>query len=130
IGHGHRVSFGVVAREIVADPAAAAAAAARLAEDIAVWDQRGCLSPQLCAVEGDRTAATAFGQALRAALERLAARWPPARATTAERLAVRRLRDAAEWRALGGGGGALFTVAGDELAGTVVVEPEPIFAPS
>jgi hypothetical protein len=129
IGHGHRVSFAVVARESAADAVESKAAAARLAEDVAVWDQRGCLSPQLCFVEGDVDTATAFAAAVAAALDGFAARWPAAAATTGERLDVRRFRDAAEWRRLGGGGGAVFT-SGSQTTGTVVVDPELRFAPS
>jgi hypothetical protein len=125
IGHGHRISFAVVTREVVAAPRAAAA----LASDVAIWDQRGCLSPQLCVVEGDRDTARDFGALVAAALRPLAHELPPARLSSAERLAVRRLRDDAEWQRLGGGSATLFALA-DEAEGTVVVEPAPVFLPS
>ena len=62
VGHGHRVSFAVVAREVLADDRSRRHAAQRLAEDVAIWDQRGCLSPQVCIVEGDVDAARDFGR--------------------------------------------------------------------
>ena len=129
VGHGHRVSFAVVGREIIADAGAAQRAAAGLAADVAIWDQRGCLSPQLCAVEGDGEAACRFGALVAAALRPLAQRLPAARLSSAERLAVRRFRDAAEWRGFGDARPTLFALDG-EGDGTVVVESAPIFRPS
>jgi hypothetical protein len=129
VGHGHRVSFAVVAREVLAGDRSRQAAAQRLAEDVAIWDQRGCLSPQVCIVEGDADAARDFGAAVAGALAELAERWPPSRLTSAERLAVRRFRDEAEWRAFGGERAALFALGADG-AGAVVVEPTPVFRPT
>jgi hypothetical protein len=122
IGHGHRISFAVVGNEIATDAAARAAAAAALALDVAIWDQRGCLSPQLCFVEGDGATAEEFGAAVATALRPLAERLPPARLTDADRLAVRRFEDEAEWRGLAGEAVQVFRV-GATGAGTVVVEP-------
>ena len=72
----HRVSFAVVAREVLADDRSRRHAAQRLAEDVAIWDQRGCLSPQVCIVEGDVDAARDFGATAAAALAELAERLP------------------------------------------------------
>jgi hypothetical protein len=129
IGHGHRVSFAVVAREVLVDEGAARDAAQRLGEDVAIWDQRGCLSPQLCFVEGSVDAAVRFGARLAEALQRLAQRLPPAAPSSAERLALRQLRDDAEWRGIGGEAVALHEI-GEAGHGTVVVEPRPAFRPT
>lgn len=69
LGRGSRVTIGVVgAGEPVEEVAAQAAI------DIAMWDQRGCLSPAAWVVpESD---AEAFAEALDAALDRLEAEWP------------------------------------------------------
>lgn len=124
IGHGHRISFAVI------DAGAAdTGAAAALALDVATWDQRGCLSPQVCFVAGDLDAARAFGAQVAAALAPLAARLPPAIMTLGERLAVRRWREEAEWATFGGEPYAVFA-ADDEAAGTVVVEPQAALRPS
>lgn len=125
IGHGHRISFATVTAAAAADPTTADA----LALDIATWDQRGCLSPQLCFVEGDFDAARAFGAHVSAALGQQALALPPARMTVGERLAVRRWRDEAEWALFGGEQYAVFAQA-DEGAGTIVVEPRPVFRPT
>ncbi len=129
IGYGHRISFAAVAAEIVADSGALHRAAERLADDVALWDQRGCLSPQLCLVEGSMAAACRFGELVAAALQERAQRLPPGVPTTAERLALRRFRDEAEWQGFAGQGTVLFALDG-ENEGTVVIEPDPIFAPS
>lgn len=125
IGHGHRISFALVTQEPAADHATAAA----LALDVALWDQRGCLSPQLCFVEGDRDVATAFAARVGDQLAQLAVSLPPAQPSIGDRLAVRRLRDESEWATFDGERASLFA-AGDEAAGTVVVEPRPVFRPS
>jgi hypothetical protein len=129
IGHGHRVSVAIVAREIADDGDAARRAAAALAEDVALWDQRGCLSPQICFVEGTADAARRFGALIAAALRPLAERLPPLRPTSAERLALRRFRDDAQWRSYAGEGVELFAVGADG-EGVVVVEPEAVFNPT
>ncbi len=125
IGHGHRVSFAVVSREQAGDVAAASA----LAEDVATWDQRGCLSPQLCFVEGDRDDAAAFAQLLFSALAALADSLPPAELLIGERLAIRRWRDSAAWESFGGEPCVLHALA-DEAGGSVVLDGRPRFQPS
>jgi len=125
VGHGHRISFALVTRPLAGDPASAAA----LALDTAIWDQRGCLSPQLCFVEGDREAASGFATQVAAELARLAESLPPAQLSVGDRLAIRRLRDEAEWARFDGERASVLAP-DDEAAGTVVVEPRPAFRPS
>jgi hypothetical protein len=50
LGHGLRVSFGLVTREALR-PEAIAELVARVADDVIAWDQHGCLSPQAIYVE-------------------------------------------------------------------------------
>jgi len=125
IGHGHRISFAAITAAVVDAPRAAA----DLALDVATWDQRGCLSPQLCFVEGDFDAASNFAARLAAELADLETALPPALMTTGERLAVRRWRDEAEWASFAGERYQLFASA-DEAAGSVVVEPAAVFRPT
>jgi hypothetical protein len=71
IVRGHGAGMGVAWISRAADPRRAAAA---LAEDVVLFDQRGCLSPRVVLVEaeeGDATRADAFADALHADLERL-----------------------------------------------------------
>ncbi len=125
IGHGYKVSFAVVAREAIDEPETAAA----LARDVAIWDQRGCLSPQVCFVEGDVDAARRFAAHCVAPLRAMARELPPGETAESDALAVRRWRDEAEWRQLAGE--AVTLCAAEALnEGTIVVEPEPIFRPT
>ncbi len=125
IGHGHRISFAVVDAVARDDPHTADG----LAIDVATWDQRGCLSPQLCFVEGDFDSACSFAERLAAALDRQALALPAAQMTIGERLAIRRWRDEADWARFGGEQYRLIAAA-DEAAGTIVVEPSAVFRPS
>ncbi len=50
LGHGHRVSFGYVAREVLCEEMVAGVVA-RAADDVIAWDQNGCLSPHVIYVE-------------------------------------------------------------------------------
>lgn len=65
---GHGSGMGVAWISASADLAKSASA---LAEDVVVFDQRGCLSPRVAFVEGNAERAQAFGEALHAELERL-----------------------------------------------------------
>jgi Acyl-CoA reductase (LuxC) len=129
IGHGHKISFAAVTREVAADPQAAGRAAIALALDVAMWDQRGCLSPQLCFVEGDADAARDFARRVCLQLDRLAVELPPGEAAPSDLVAVRRFRDEASWRGNSSAPVALFTAAG-LTAGTVVAEPAAKFLPT
>jgi hypothetical protein len=123
------VSFALVGAEMLEHARLADDAAARLALDVAIWDQRGCLSPQLCFVEGDFAAAHRFAERLAIHFDRLLEQLPPGRAAVDEDLAVRRFRDDAEWRRIGGEQAELLCRS-DSLDWTIVVEPRPGFMPT
>jgi hypothetical protein len=91
--------------------------------DVALFDQRGCLS--IAAVyaafpDGDPIP---LAEALARALDQAARRWPPGRAAPAEAASVQQLRLAAE---LEGRWGSSFALA----TGTVLVEPRAELRPS
>ena len=115
VAHGPKTSLGLVAAG-----AAPRDAAAGLARDIALFDQRGCLSVQAVYTTGD---ATALADELAAALAERALAWPPGEPTLAETAAVQQVRGDAELR-------GLHQPALPLLAGTVIVEPELFFRPS
>jgi hypothetical protein len=129
IGYGHRISFAVIDRIVAGDPIGRSQVAEALALDTVIWDQRGCLSPQLVFVEGNFDLAQALAEAVAAALRRFVDELPPAHMSGGERLAVRRFRDEAEWRGLSGEPVRLFDI-GAEGDGTVVVESPPRFHPT
>src|SRR4029453_19158088 len=70
VGYGHRVSFAALGPALLGDAGALADACARLALDVALWDQLGCLSPVSLLVAGDAAAARRVGEALAGALAR------------------------------------------------------------
>jgi hypothetical protein len=86
-GHGAGMGVAVVTRDAVL-----ASAAAGLARDVVVFDQRGCLSPRLAVVEGDAGRAAAFAATLHRELEGWEARAPRGALLDEERL------QAAAWR--------------------------------
>lgn len=84
---GHGSGMGVA---WVSEGAELAAAARALAEDIVVFDQRGCLSPRIAFVHGADARALAFGDALHAELERQAGFVPRGSLPAEERAAAER----------------------------------------
>jgi hypothetical protein len=50
MGYGHRVSFGLVTREVLCDEEVAKIVS-RTADDVVAWNQNGCLSPHVIYVE-------------------------------------------------------------------------------
>jgi Acyl-CoA reductase (LuxC) len=115
IGYGPKTSFAVLGGD--ADPREAAEGIAR---DVALFDQRGCLSIAAVYTAGD---AAALAARLGQALADLARRWPPGPVSRAELAAVQHLRLEAEMRGL-----QLEPLSSQ--AGTVLVDPEPSLRPS
>lgn len=111
LGHGTRYGALLLDTSAPIDYAAAA-------RDIALYEQRGCLSPHACWVVGD---AAAVAAGLADALLLLAERLPPAPATVEERAAVRGFLDDAAWAGAGVHAGAW---------GAVVRESGPHFRPT
>ena len=116
IAFGPKLSLGWVGADADLDRAARG-----MALDIALFDQRGCLSVEAVLVE--QTAAEPFADALANALSALATELPPGRSSAAERAGVRLAREDADLRALPWYGDALDT-------GTVIVETDVRISPS
>lgn len=76
--HGSRLSVACVHAAALAPPARQPRLAAALARDVAMFDQQGCVSPQVVFVSGGAAAAEALGGALAGALAGLESRWPRA----------------------------------------------------
>lgn len=115
VGYGPKTSLAVVGEGV--DPRDAAEGIAR---DVALFDQRGCLSVAAVYTAGD---AEALADELGRALADLARRWPPGPAPRPVQAAVQHVRLEAEMRALLRSGLPL-------AAGTVVLDPDPSFRPS
>ncbi|MGH9381999.1 MAG: acyl-CoA reductase [Thermoanaerobaculia bacterium] len=115
VAYGPRISFAVLGAE-----ADLQRAARGIARDVALFDQRGCLSIHAVFTAGDGQALAA---ALAAELERLFRAWPPGSAPADQLAAVQQLRLEADMRGLP-------RPALGPTAGTVVVEPRPELQPS
>jgi hypothetical protein len=127
IGHGHRISFAAVAREALHEPGEVARL---LADDVSLWDQQGCLSPQLVYVErGGRTSAEKFAALLAGELERLSDELPMRTLSLEEQAAVQRFRQEAEWREVRGEEVALLASPAG-LRWTVIYDASPAFSPT
>lgn len=127
IGYGHKVSFSVIARERLGD---AAELARQAAYDVVLFDQRGCLSPQLVYVEaGGAVSPGEFAALLAHALEQWQTVLPRGAIPAEASVAIRRVRDETEWQALAGKETTLYASAqGTEW--TVIYEADPRFVPS
>ncbi len=119
LAYGHRVSFGIVAKEAMIGKELAEAAAF----DASVYDQQGCLSPHVFYAEKD---AREFAAALAEAMAAYQARVPRGKLTTEESAAIAQLRQAYEFRSASDQRVAIWT--GDGW--TVIYEDDPSFAPS
>jgi hypothetical protein len=130
IGHGHRISFAAIGRERLRDGAAVQLLADRLAYDVSLWDQQGCLSPQLCYLEtGGDIAPTHFAGLLAHALAEYARALPPRRLGLEEKAQVLRFRQEAEWRRAGGEGASVYASV-DSAEWSISVEQDAEFLPS
>ncbi len=110
LAYGPKLSLAAIAADV-----APTEVAAGLARDIALFDQRGCLSVQAVYTAGEPRA---LARALAAELDVLAERWPAGPADPEVAAAVRQMRAEAEMR-------GLYQPALGMLQGTVVVESEP-----
>jgi hypothetical protein len=104
--------------------------AERIALDVALWDQLGCLSPVVVfAVHDETPRAEALAEALAVALAKAEQAWPRGRIDAAAARDIARERAEAELRSAAGRAVALHV--SDSTAWTVVLEdrPEPRPAP-
>jgi hypothetical protein len=123
VGYGPKMSLAAVDLGSGSGAAALEALAAGLARDVALFDQRGCLSVAAVYVAGGLDAAARLAGHLEAALAGLAARWPPGPAAAPALAAVQQLRLEAELRGLP-------RASLPPAAGTVLLEAEPALRPS
>lgn len=130
VGYGHRLSFGVVAREALST-SSAANAAALAARDVAFFDQQGCVSPHLFYVEeGGAVAPREWAALLAGAMAKIEQELPRGRVTPGEASAIRQLRGEAEFAQLAGSGAAELHASPRGTAWTVIWDSDPAFAAS
>lgn len=129
VTHHHRIGIGVVGRRCLADPGASQRVASEVARAVAMFDQRGCVSPHLVHVQvGGPVAPEDFaahlGEAL-SELERTLQHGPLDLDTAA---ALQQLRGNAELRAASGEGQVFH--GGANAPWTVIVEPDAVAGPA
>jgi hypothetical protein len=123
VGYGHRLSVAALGADRPPD------SAERVAEDVALWDQLGCLSPIAIFVsDRDRSGAEAFAAELAAALADLEDRWPRGSIDTRTAADIRLERDQAEMRAASGA--PVRVHRSDASSWTVVAEADSRIRPS
>ena len=118
IAYGPKLSLAAVGRDVAPE-----AVAAGLARDVALFDQRGCLSIVAVYREGPTADSAALGRALAAALAERARAWPPGPSDSAALGAVQQVRLEAAMRGIECSSGLPLA------AGTVLVEPDPALRP-
>jgi hypothetical protein len=124
IGHGHKASLGIVWD----DPEFASCAGA--ARDASLFDQQGCLSPQVFYVRESRPGfARAYAEHLASALDQFNRTHPRGPLTVEEKAEIANLRAAYRFRAAGDLRVALWEGGGD-LDWTVIYEEDPWFTAS
>jgi hypothetical protein len=124
VGHGHKASLGLVWE----DPAFASCEGA--ARDASLYDQQGCLSPQVFYVRETRPGfAREYAEHLASAMDRFNRTHPRGPLTTEEKAAIANLRAAYRFRAAGDLRVALWE-GGANLDWTVVYEEDAWFPAS
>lgn len=127
--HGPRFSVGLVAREALETDLEATAR--DVARAVAVFDQRGCVSPHAVWVETSSSAsALDFAEALADALEAVEASLPRGEISAAEASAIQQARAAAEMKGHAPDRPATRVLAGTGTRWTVIYDEEPAFVPS
>lgn len=124
LGHGHRVSLGVIGREVLVG---ADEVAEQSAYDVSLFDQQGCLSPHCFYVEeGGAVSPKEFAELLGSAMAKWAERLPPGSLTRGEAAAIRKFRAAYEAQRIAQKDIALF-LHPRGLDWTVIFDPDPTF---
>jgi hypothetical protein len=124
---GHRLSIAAVVPPESAERRSDLAE--RLAVDIALWDQLGCLSPiAVFAVDPDPAHAAALGEAIARALANAERNWPRGAIDARSANAIAQQRAEAELRRAAGR--AVAVHASESTAWTVIVEDGPALRPT
>jgi len=117
IDFGARLSIGIVTREGLADRALSAA----IARDVALFDQRGCLSMHHLFIEAEVARARDMARQIAVALAALHRTLPPARPDVSTAASARAVREDCLWRMIGNNGAELWS--SEELDWAVLFDP-------
>ena len=123
VAYHHRLGLGAVAREALQDPEAVRHLADEVANAVAMFDQKGCVSPHTLFVErGGAVAPEEWCAVLADAMDAAAVRLPPGRLSAGEASAVQQMRGTAELKAAVDPTVRVF--AGRDLSWTVLLDSE------
>jgi hypothetical protein len=126
VGFGSRLSAAFMGRDIASSNGRMVSAVAR---DVTLFEQQGCLSPHHVFVEAPSAEARNFAAELASEMAKWARRLPPpARLPLEATAAIRREREVARWRGIGGEPVTLFE--GPQLGWTVIFDPTAQIAAS
>ncbi|GGE40350.1 acyl-CoA reductase [Pullulanibacillus camelliae] len=127
LAYGHKISFAMIGKEALT-PDRYYDVVHRLAEDIAMYDQQSCLSPQTIVVEkGGAITPKQFAQMLAAELQRFDLKWPRAELTDEEALAIHSVRHHYELEALNGQQCSVVYASSKDTAWTVIYHSDAAF---
>ncbi len=127
IGYGHKVSFSLIAKKEIAQ---VEELARETAYDIALFDQKGCLSPQVIyIIEGGSLTSGAFTECLAERLRDWESLLPRGTAPATTNHQIRKAREEAEWKMLAGKDVTLHA-SGKGFDWTVIYDNDPTFVPS
>ncbi|MDA0838612.1 MAG: hypothetical protein O2857_12595 [Planctomycetota bacterium] len=87
VGHGHRVSLGIIGEAAFNEETATA-----IARDVAFHDQQGCLSPQVIYLIGTSESCCQFGASIAKAFSVMEIQWPRCKLKPSEAAAIQRMR--------------------------------------
>lgn len=126
LAYGHKISFAIIGQEALTANHFYETIY-KLTEDIAIYDQQSCLSPQTVFVEeGGAVSAKQFAQLLAAELERYHKKRPRGKLTEAEVMSIRTVRNHYEMDALNGTNVAVYSSPND-TSWTVIFHEKPGF---
>jgi hypothetical protein len=129
LGHGHRVSFGFITKDMMTR-AIASEQATLATDDVVAWDQHGCLSPHVFYIEaGGSVTGEQFAQMLAETLEQKERDQPRGNLPADLEVNISELRSVYETRAANTGDIRLWQ-SEDSTAWTVVFDREQGFTPS
>ena len=128
VGHGHRLSLAAFGPEIGRGDALRDAAAG-IAQDVALWDQLGCLSPLALYAVGEARACGRIAESVAGALADVSSRWPRGEIDAASAARFAHARADAELRAASGSGVSLYADRDGAWCVVREVDAEPRPAP-
>jgi len=124
VAYPHRLSVGLVGRELLEEETRARKVASDAAEAASAYDGRGCVSPKVIWVEtGGRVEPREWASLLAAEMDRIESEAPAAPLDVASAATLQQLRGSSELAAAAGGENAVFS--GSSSRWAVLFEPSP-----